>query len=85
MLDVMECMMKELGFVYMRMDGCTAVKQRSALVDRFNNDPNVFIILLTTKTGGVGISLTSADRVGNNGVTIEVSSDIKCYCFYSAV
>ena len=36
------------------------------MIDRFNNDPSIFIILLTTRTGGVGISLTSANRVGTH-------------------
>lgn len=34
-----------------------------ALIDRFNNDESVFIMLLTTRTGGVGVNLTGADRV----------------------
>lgn len=36
------------------------------MIDKFNNDPSIFIILLTTRTGGVGISLTSANRVGKH-------------------
>lgn len=34
-----------------------------ALIDRFNNDESIFIMLLTTRTGGVGVNLTGADRV----------------------
>ncbi|CAN0565881.1 unnamed protein product, partial [Ectocarpus sp. 12 AP-2014] len=33
------------------------------LIDRFNNDESMFIMLLTTRTGGVGVNLTGADRV----------------------
>lgn len=34
---------------YHRMDGCTSISQRSRLVDDFNNNPRVFLFLLTTK------------------------------------
>lgn len=33
------------------------------LIDRFNNDESIFVMLLTTRTGGVGVNLTGADRV----------------------
>lgn len=33
------------------------------LIDRFNSDESIFVMLLTTRTGGVGINLTGADRV----------------------
>lgn len=33
------------------------------LIDRFNDDESMFIMLLTTRTGGVGVNLTGADRV----------------------
>jgi DNA excision repair protein ERCC-6 len=45
------------------MDGTTAVDQRMPLVDEFNDTPNIFIFLLTTKVGGLGINLTGANRV----------------------
>ena len=33
------------------------------LIDDFNNDESVFVFLLTTKVGGLGINLTGANRV----------------------
>jgi len=47
----------------MRMDGTTSVKTRIPLVNEFNVNPNIFIFLLTTKVGGLGINLTGANRV----------------------
>jgi DNA excision repair protein ERCC-6 len=44
------------------MDGSTAVGARARLVDDFNNNDRVFVFLLTTKVGGLGINLTGADR-----------------------
>lgn len=45
------------------MDGSTDTAQRHPLVSRFNSDPSVFLFLLTTRVGGVGLNLTGADRV----------------------
>ncbi len=44
------------------MDGSTAVGARARLVDDFNANEQVFVFLLTTKVGGLGINLTGADR-----------------------
>jgi hypothetical protein len=51
-----------LWYRYHRMDGSTAVGVRARLVDDFNNNDSVFVFLLTTKVGGLGINLTGADR-----------------------
>lgn len=45
------------------MDGTTPVIKRPALVDLFNADPSIFLFLLTTRVGGLGLNLTGADRV----------------------
>jgi len=63
MLSLVERMVNQLHFTYLRLDGSTAVSRRSAIIDRFNGDRNIFIILLTTRTGGLGISLTAANKV----------------------
>lgn len=41
----------------------TRISARSQLIDEFNKDSDVFVFLLTTKIGGIGINLTGADRV----------------------
>lgn len=33
------------------------------MVDRFNDDPEKYIFLISTMTGGIGLNLTSANRV----------------------
>jgi DNA excision repair protein ERCC-6 len=64
MLNIIEDFIKSLdGFNYLRMDGGTNVKDRQTLVDRFNNEPDMHIFLLTTKVGGLGVNLTGANRV----------------------
>jgi DNA excision repair protein ERCC-6 len=44
------------------MDGSTAVGVRARMVDDFNTNDDIFVFLLTTKVGGLGINLTGADR-----------------------
>ena len=63
MLDLMEIMVKEMKFKFLRLDGSTPVSKRSFIIDQFNAKKDIFIMLLTTRTGGVGISLTAANRV----------------------
>lgn len=63
MLNLLELMMKQFSFRFMRLDGMTPVAKREGIIETFNKDPTVFLMILTTRTGGVGISLTAANRV----------------------
>lgn len=64
MLDVLEEFVRQQDQIgYLRMDGKTPIKERQALIDRFNNSPDIDIFLLTTKVGGLGVNLTGANRV----------------------
>ncbi|KAJ2161642.1 DNA repair protein rhp26 [Coemansia sp. RSA 552] len=64
MLDIIERMLREMPAVeYRRMDGSTPIQHRTAMVDEYNSDSSIFVFLLTTKVGGLGINLTGADRV----------------------
>ena len=63
MLDIIENCVDQEGHRYIRMDGSTPGQNRQILVDKFNRDPSIFVALLTTKVGGLGLNLTGADRV----------------------
>ena len=63
MLDIVQRCVHRAGFRYVRMDGNMAVGSRTRLIDEFNRDASIFIFLLTTKVGGLGVNLTGADRV----------------------
>ena len=45
------------------MDGDTTISRRSNLVDNFNENENIFLFLLTTRVGGLGLNLIGANRV----------------------
>ena len=48
---------------YLRLDGTTPVQDRLDLIDLYNNDTNLKVFILSTKAGGLGINLSSADTV----------------------
>lgn len=47
----------------MRLDGSTPANSRHHVVNRFNDDPSIDLLLLTTTVGGLGLNLTGADTV----------------------
>lgn len=49
------------GVDYACMTGST--RDRKSIVERFQNDPQCRVMLMTLKTGGVGLNLTAADTV----------------------
>lgn len=51
------------GITYLRLDGSVPSGQRHAMVTRFNNDPSIDVLLLTTQVGGLGLNLTGADTI----------------------
>lgn len=66
MLDLIETSLfaKHLPSVsYMRLDGSTPAHKRHSVVQTFNADPSIDVLLLTTHVGGLGLNLTGADTV----------------------
>uniref|UniRef100_A0A0K0EEA7 DNA repair and recombination protein RAD54-like n=1 Tax=Strongyloides stercoralis TaxID=6248 RepID=A0A0K0EEA7_STRER len=63
MLTILERLAILEEYNYLRMDGETPIKQRQVLVEKFNTDDNIFLFLLTTKVGGLGVNLTGANRL----------------------
>lgn len=63
-LDILEdyCVFRDYN--YCRIDGTTAHEDRIAAIDDYNKPgSDKFVFLLTTRAGGLGINLTSADIV----------------------
>ncbi|KAK5614616.1 hypothetical protein CRENBAI_016041 [Crenichthys baileyi] len=63
MLDIVEVLLKHLQHRYVRLDGATPIADRIVLIDEYNTDPDIFVFLLSTRAGGLGINLTSANVV----------------------
>lgn len=45
------------------LDGSMANEDRQRAVDEFNTDPGQFVFLISTKAGGIGLNITSANKV----------------------
>lgn len=63
MLDVLESFVNLHGYTYLRLDGSTRPEERQILMQRFNTNPKIFLFILSTRSGGVGVNLVGADTV----------------------
>lgn len=48
---------------YMRLDGSSKISERRDMVADFQARTDIFVFLLSTRAGGLGINLTAADTV----------------------
>ena len=63
MFEIIEQALKKEGINYLKLTGKTSIKDRFDFIEKFNNDENVKVFLISLKAGGTGINLTSADMV----------------------
>lgn len=63
LLDIIQRILIHRNFRLARLDGNVKMKDRDAIVDTFQNSTTIDVMLLTTGVGGVGLTLTNADRV----------------------
>jgi len=63
LIDLLEHFLRYRRHKYSRLDGQTALSSRRDLVKAFQTDSSIFAFLLSTRAGGLGINLTSADTV----------------------
>ncbi|XP_064456046.1 lymphoid-specific helicase-like [Ornithodoros turicata] len=63
MLDLLEEYCALRNFQYCRLDGDTRSEDRIDQIRSFNGDSRMFIFLLSTRAGGLGLNLTAADTV----------------------
>jgi SWI/SNF-related matrix-associated actin-dependent regulator of chromatin subfamily A member 5 len=61
-LDILEDYMVMRGYKYCRIDGNTTYEDRESQIAEFNSDGSEkFVFLLSTRAGGLGINLQTAD------------------------
>ncbi|KAL1780813.1 DNA excision repair protein ERCC-6 [Sigmodon hispidus] len=63
MLHILEVFLRAHKYSYLKMDGTTTIASRQPLITRYNEDTSIFVFLLTTRVGGIGVNLTGANRV----------------------
>ncbi|XP_070252429.1 chromodomain-helicase-DNA-binding protein 1-like [Myotis yumanensis] len=62
MLDILQDYMDYRGYSYERVDGSVRGEERYLAIKNFGQQP-IFVFLLSTRAGGVGMNLTAADTV----------------------
>ncbi|KAG0252829.1 hypothetical protein BG011_006717 [Mortierella polycephala] len=63
MLDLIEDGLRENNIHFTRLDGTMQRNDRTLAMTRFKERPDISVILISLKAGGVGLNLTSAQRV----------------------
>ncbi|AAS53055.1 AER375Cp [Eremothecium gossypii ATCC 10895] len=63
-MDIMEDFLQMKNLKYMRLDGATKAEERTGMLNAFNApDSDYFCFLLSTRAGGLGLNLQTADTV----------------------
>ncbi|KAL8695080.1 MAG: hypothetical protein Q9218_000358 [Villophora microphyllina] len=63
LLKMLQMLFKHTSYNVSYLDGSMSYEDRAKTVDDFNSDPAEFVFLISTKAGGVGLNITSANKV----------------------
>ncbi|XP_027053891.1 DNA repair and recombination protein RAD54B-like [Pocillopora damicornis] len=77
-LDLLQRLCEDRGYDFLRLDGKTPTSKRQSLVDRFNDKYcKIFVFLLSSKAGGVGLNLIGASRLILYDIDWNPANDIQ--------
>ncbi|KPM35049.1 Switch 2 [Neonectria ditissima] len=63
LLRILQHLFTNTSYTVSYLDGSLSYDQRQEVVDTFNSDSTQFVFLISTKAGGVGLNITSANKV----------------------
>lgn len=63
LLRILQHLFSSTSYTVSYLDGSLSYEARQEVVDNFNSDPHQFVFLISTKAGGVGLNITSANKV----------------------
>ena len=63
MMDIIEEFLIFKKYQFFRLDGGSCISDRRDMVNEFQRNPDIFVFLLSTRAGGLGVTLTAADVV----------------------
>lgn len=63
LLRMLQLLFNHTSYNVSYLDGSMSYEDRARTVDDFNSDPAQFVFLISTKAGGVGLNITSANKV----------------------
>ncbi|KAK2716917.1 chromatin-remodeling ATPase INO80-like isoform X2 [Artemia franciscana] len=62
-IDLLEEFLRFRHMMYLRLDGSSSIAERRDMVSDFQSRSDIFVFLLSTRAGGLGLNLTAADTV----------------------
>lgn len=63
MINILEEYLTRRRYKFFRLDGNTNISDRNQMVREFQTNPEIFAFILSTRAGGLGVTLTAADTV----------------------
>ncbi|CCG84448.1 protein of unknown function [Taphrina deformans PYCC 5710] len=63
LLDMLNDLMMQENYLYEYLHGSMSLEARAMAVDNFNNNKEQFVFLISTRAGGVGLNIVSANKV----------------------
>ena len=63
LLRMLQALFMGVSYNVSYLDGSMSYDDRFAVVQEFNTDPTQFVFLISTRAGGVGLNITSANKV----------------------
>ena len=63
LLKMLQMLFNHTSYNVSYLDGAMSYENRAKTVDDFNSDPGQFVFLISTKAGGIGLNITSANKV----------------------
>lgn len=83
MLDILERFLALVAVSYLRLDGATRAECRQQMVDYFNAETRVTCMILSTRSGGIGLNLIGADTVifydSDWNPTMDLQAQDRCH------
>ncbi len=62
-MDIIEEFLIYKKYAFFRLDGGSSISDRRDMVYEYQRNKNIFVFLLSTRAGGLGVTLTAADVV----------------------
>ena len=63
MLDLIQKCIRDMNIKFTRVDGRMATEDRAKYINKFAQNKNISVILISLKTGSIGLNLTAANNV----------------------
>ncbi|KAL4811016.1 P-loop containing nucleoside triphosphate hydrolase protein [Aspergillus unguis] len=63
LLKMLQMLFNHTSYNVSYLDGQMSYDDRAKVVDEFNSDPRQFVFLISTRSGGVGLNITSANKI----------------------